>query len=112
MIKSMMNRAGNYREKEACVEGKEDCSVEAPCRMCRRKGRELQEEMKSLICSSGQDASDPVWEEIVFVEEEAEAKRKKTSWMRRLTGHRAKEDDPLKRDVVQTRQQTGQQTER
>ena len=102
-IKSVMTRVGNYREKEACVASSKDCSVKAPCLMCRRKGRELQMQMQSVICMSGEVASDPVWDDFVFVDEEPEPKAKETSWMRRLIGHRAKEDDPLD---VRTRQMT------
>ena len=85
-IKESMAAAGNWRGREACVALLKNCSVEAPCRMCRQKGRERQEQMMSALCLFDEDASeDPVWDEVALVDVEAEARPKAMSWMSRMS---------------------------
>ena len=68
MIKERMASLGNFREKEVCVVGKEDCSAQAWCTKCRDKGRELQIEMALAICRADESAvMDPVWDDVGLI---------------------------------------------
>ena len=78
LIKKTMADAGNWRGREACVASLKGCSEEAPCRGCRQKGREQQDEVARSWCLLDEDASeDPAWDEVVFVDVDAEAGPKK-----------------------------------
>lgn len=85
VVKESMLAAGNWRGREACVVNARDCSEKAPCRGCRQKGRQRQEEVASALCLLDEDMpDDPAWEEVVWVDAEAEARPKKSWWRQML----------------------------
>ena len=76
MIKTAMATAGNWRAREACVASSKDCSVKAPCRMCRQKAREDQDQVASAFVLMDEDAVDhPAWKKVKWVDVDAEPKK-------------------------------------
>ena len=76
MIKTSMATAGNWRAREACVALSDDCSVKAPCRTCRQKARDKQQDVENGFWLLDEHARNhPAWKQVKWVDVDAEPKK-------------------------------------